>query len=64
MEHKGQTLEREKIFNAVWGADCFSELSSLSVYISWLKAKIEDDPKNPTLINTVYKVGYRFGDDR
>ncbi|MBQ5418361.1 MAG: response regulator transcription factor, partial [Oscillospiraceae bacterium] len=58
MEHKGQTLEREKIFNAVWGADCFSELSSLSVYISWLKAKIEDDPKNPTLINTVYKVGY------
>ncbi len=62
MEHKGQALRKETIFNGVWGEDCFSELSSLRVYISWLRDRIEDDPKHPRLIQTVYKVGYRFGD--
>jgi DNA-binding response OmpR family regulator len=37
-------------------------MSSLSVYISWLREKIEDDPKNPKYIKTVYKVGYQFGE--
>ena len=62
MRHKGQALSKEVIFNAVWGEDCCSELASLSVYISWLRDKIEDDPKKPRLIQTVYRVGYRFGD--
>jgi DNA-binding response OmpR family regulator len=62
MERRGQALKKETIFNAVWGESCFSELSSLSVYISWLRDKIEDDPKNPKYIKTVYKIGYTFGD--
>ncbi len=62
MQHKGQAMRKETIFNEVWGVDCFSEMSSLSVYISWLRDKIEDDPKNPVLIQTVYRVGYRFGE--
>ncbi len=62
MENRGQALRKETIFNAVWGSSCFSELSSLSVYISWLRDKIEDDPKNPKLIKTVYKIGYQFGE--
>lgn len=62
MQHKGQAMRKEKIFDEVWGADCYSEMSSLSVYISWLREKIEDDPRNPALIQTVYKVGYRFGE--
>lgn len=62
MEHPGQALRKETIFNAVWGESCFSELSSLSVYISWLREKIEDDPKKPKYIKTVYKIGYSFGD--
>ncbi|MBQ4486053.1 MAG: winged helix-turn-helix domain-containing protein [Oscillospiraceae bacterium] len=37
-------------------------MSSLSGYISWLLDRVEDDPKHPRLIQTVYKVGYRFGD--
>ena len=60
MEHRGQALRKEMIFNAVWGESCFSELSSLSVYVSWLRDKIEDDPKNPTKIITVWGKGYRY----
>ena len=63
MQRRGQALRKETIFNAVWGESCFSELSSLSVYISWLRDKIEDDPKNPKLIKTVYKIGYTFGEN-
>ena len=62
MKNEGRVVDKETLFNAVWGEDCFSELSSLSVYISWLRDKIEDDPKNPKYIKTVYKIGYTFGD--
>ncbi|MBR5419853.1 MAG: response regulator transcription factor [Lachnospiraceae bacterium] len=62
MKHKGKALRKEAIFNGVWGEDCFSEQSSLGVYISWLRDKIEDDPREPKLIKTVYKVGYQFGE--
>ena len=61
MENRGKALRKETIFNAVWGESCFSELSSLSVYVSWLRDKIEDDPKKLKYIKTVYKVGYQFG---
>ena len=64
MEHRGQALKKETIFDAVWGETCYSELSSLTVYISWLRDKIEDDPRSPRLIKTVYRVGYQFGDNR
>lgn len=60
MENRGKALRKEVIFDAVWGESCFSELSSLSVYVSWLRDKIEDDPKKPAHIKTVYKVGYQF----
>lgn len=54
--------KEEKLFNAVWGIDCFSEVATLNVHIRWLREKLEEDPKNPKLIQTVWRVGYKFGD--
>lgn len=62
MEHMGEAVSKEELFNAVWGADCFTEPSTVSVHIRWLREKIEQDPNSPKLIQTVWKVGYRFGD--
>ena len=62
MEHSGEALDKNKIFNEVWGSDCVTEPSTVIVHIRWLREKIEDDPKDPKIINTVYKIGYRFGD--
>ena len=62
MQNRGKALRKENIFNNVWGESCFSELSSLGVYVSWLRDKIEDNPREPKLIKTVYKVGYQFGE--
>lgn len=59
-ENKGKMLSKEFIFNSVWGADSFSEPQTLTVHIKWLRQKIEDDPKNPRRILTVWGKGYRF----
>jgi ABC-type lipoprotein release transport system permease subunit len=61
MKHPEQVIHKETLFNAVWGSDCFSEINTLNVYVRWLREKLEEDPKNPMLIQTVWKVGYRFG---
>lgn len=61
MEHREQVIHKETLFNAVWGCDCFSEMNTLNVYVRWLREKLEKDPKNPRLIQTVWKIGYRFG---
>lgn len=62
MEHKGEAVSKEQLFNAVWGTDCFTEPSTVSVHIRWLREKLEQDPNSPQLIRTVWKVGYKFGD--
>ena len=61
MSRSGKAVSKDVLFNAVWGADCFSEPSTVSVHIRWLREKLEADPKDPKLIQTVWKVGYRFG---
>lgn len=60
MENSGKTLNKEMIFNKIWGFDSFSEPQTLTVHIKWLRQKIEDDPKNPVHILTVWGVGYRY----
>ena len=60
IENKGQTLTKERLFNAVWGIDSDSEQQTLTVHIKWLREKIEEDPKNPAHIITVWGKGYRY----
>lgn len=59
-ENKGRTLSKEYIFRQVWGSDSISEQQTLTVHIKWLRQKIEDDPKSPKKILTVWGVGYKF----
>ena len=60
IENKGKTLSKEFLFNQIWGSDSFSEIQTLTVHIKWLREKIENDPKNPQKISTVWGVGYRY----
>ena len=60
MENKGRALSKEYIFEQVWGSDSFSEQQTLTVHIKWLRQKIEDSPKNPKKIVTVWGVGYKY----
>ncbi len=60
IENKGVTLKKEYLFSTIWGSDSESELQTLTVHIKWLREKIENDPKKPDHILTVWGVGYRF----
>ena len=59
-ENAGRTLHKDFLFNQIWGADSFSENQTLTVHIKMLRTKIEEDPKKPQRILTVWGVGYRY----
>lgn len=60
MENKGKALTKEFLFNEIWGSDSFSEQQTLTVHVKWLREKIEDEPKNPQKLLTVWGVGYKY----
>ncbi|HML21124.1 MAG TPA: response regulator transcription factor [Aggregatilinea sp.] len=60
MLRAGQAVSRAEIFDRVWGTDWLGDMRTLDVHIRWLREKLEEDPGNPELIQTVRGVGYRF----
>lgn len=60
VKNRGRTLSKEYLFNTIWGSDSLSEPQTLTVHIKWLRDKIEENPKKPERIVTVWGVGYRY----
>jgi two-component system, OmpR family, KDP operon response regulator KdpE len=56
----GQPLTHRDILTAVWGPAHQNDSQYLRVFIGQLRAKIEDDPSAPKIIQTEPGVGYRF----
>lgn len=59
-EKAGQVVDRDTLLNRCWGMDYFPESRTLDQHIAKLRKRIEPDPANPTIIETVRGVGYRF----
>lgn len=59
LRHPGRAYGREELMREVWGWD-FGDLSTVTVHVRRLRAKVEEDPGRPELIQTVWGVGYRF----
>ena len=49
-----------QLVEAAWGPEFVGETSSITVFIKKLRAKIEDDPTEPRIIETVWGIGYRL----
>lgn len=56
----GRALTREQILNAVWGESAAVTDRSVDRAVTTLRAKIEENPNRPRLIQTVPQIGYRF----
>ncbi len=56
----GRVFTREQLLERVWGHDFDGVDRVVDVHISLLRRKLEDDPAEPTLIQTVRGVGYKF----
>jgi len=59
MAHPGTAFTREQLMAAVWGWT-FGDQSTVTVHVRRVREKIEDDPTDPKLIQTVWGVGYRM----
>ncbi|MFD3522609.1 response regulator transcription factor [Streptomyces sp. NPDC058653] len=59
LRHPGRAFSREELMSEVWGWD-FGDLSTVTVHVRRLRSKIEPDPAHPSLIQTVWGVGYRM----
>lgn len=58
MEHAGPAISRQELADAVWGENWVGTPRTVDVHVRWLREKLEDDPSNPSLIETVYSFGY------
>ena len=60
MHHAGKTLPTEALLNQVWGRDFAGDVKTVAVHMRWLRQKLEVDPKNPQILETVHRSGYRL----
>jgi DNA-binding response OmpR family regulator len=60
VRNKGIVLSVSKIYEAVWKEDFFKSDNTVMVHITKIREKIEEDPKHPIYIKTVWGVGYKI----
>ena len=60
MRNAGRVLTRIQLIDRVWGSDYVGDTKTLDVHIKRIRAKIESDPANPTIIQTVRGLGYKM----
>ncbi|MCM3172269.1 MULTISPECIES: response regulator transcription factor [Paenibacillus] len=53
-------FSKEQLYERIWGMDAIGDLKTVAVHINRLREKIEQDPQNPTYIQTIWGAGYRF----
>jgi DNA-binding response OmpR family regulator len=61
--HKGSVVRHEDLLEQVWGTAYRGDNACLSLYIRYLREKIEDNPAQPHYIQTRWGVGYWFAGD-
>jgi DNA-binding response OmpR family regulator len=59
-QNSGQVMSRESLLTRVWGYDFLGDVRVVDSHISRLRNKIEDDPSQPDLIQTVRGFGYKL----
>ena len=58
--HPNRVYKKEELFNEIWGAEAFGDISTVTVHIRKIREKIEFNPADPQYIETIWGVGYRF----
>jgi DNA-binding response OmpR family regulator len=53
-------FSREQLMEKIWGYNYIGDTATVMVHINRLREKIEDDPKNPAILETVWGAGYRL----
>ena len=59
-ENPGVTIPRHELLSHVWDLGQDTKTRTVDMHVASLRQKLEEDPKNPQIIQTVVHVGYRF----
>lgn len=62
-QNPNKVFTRSELIEKAFGYDFDGFDRTIDAHIKNLRQKIEDDPKNPRYIKTVYGAGYKFGDE-
>jgi DNA-binding response OmpR family regulator len=60
IRHPHLVFSRDQLLESIWGMSDYIDPSTVTVHIRRLREKIENDPSNPTHLQTVWGVGYKF----
>jgi two-component system alkaline phosphatase synthesis response regulator PhoP len=60
LEHRGATLTRQELLDAVWGWSATPTTRTVDVHVAGLRRKLEKDPRAPRHILTLHGLGYKF----
>lgn len=58
--NKGIVFSIQRIYESVWGEEFYKSDSTIMVHITKIREKLEEDPKRPIYIKTVWGVGYKI----
>jgi DNA-binding response OmpR family regulator len=59
-QHPQQVFSRDQLLNRVWGYEFFGGETTVTVHVRRLREKLEPNPAEPTYIQTVWGIGYKF----
>lgn len=60
LRNPDRVLTRGQLIDRIWGADYVGDTKTLDVHVKRLRAKIEQDPSQPTVLVTVRGLGYKL----
>lgn len=58
--HRGETLSRDRLLEAVWGYENYPSTRTVDTHIVHLRQKLEKNPEEPRFILTIHGTGYKF----
>jgi len=56
----GSVVTRDELMREVWNATFWTSSKTIDVHLGWVRRKLGDDTRHPTLITTVRGQGLRF----
>lgn len=59
-QNPNKVFSREQLFERIWGIGYISDSATVTVHIGRIREKIEEDPQNPRIIETIWGAGYRL----
>lgn len=62
LENPEQVFSKEQIYSSVWGTGDV-DANTIMVFINRLRSKLEENPKEPCYLRTVWGIGYTFTPD-